>query len=121
MYLYCFRSIDALSRSRNRRTAEENEYLPLSAAGRPRISRRSTSEYEETAAVTSPSVSAMGGGPPTEEPPPAYEELFPEQQPRRSGLPELPTSGLNVRLESRVGSEEWVTEDEEDQERGPTT
>ena len=119
--IYYTRSIDALSRSRNRRTAEENEYLPLSAAGRPRISRRSTSEYEETAAVTSPSVSAMGGGPPTEEPPPAYEELFPEQPPRRSGLPELPTSGLNVRLESTVGSEEWVTEDEEDQERGPTT
>ena len=65
----------------------------------------------------------MGGGPPTEEPPPAYEELFPEQPPRRSGLPELPTSGLNVRLESTVavGSEEWVTEDEEDRERGPTT
>ena len=60
-----------MSRSRSRRTAEENEYLPLSAAGRPRLSRRSTSEYEETAAVTSPSSgSAVGGGPPTEEPPP---------------------------------------------------
>ena len=60
--IYYPRSIDALSRSRNRRTAEENEYLPLSA-GRPRLSRRSTSEYEETAAVTTPSVSAAGGPP----------------------------------------------------------
>ena len=109
--LYCFRSIDALSRNRNRRTAEENEYLPLSAAGRTRLSRRSTSEYEETAAVTSPSTSAVGGGPPTEEPPPAYEELFPEQ-PRN-----LASSGLQVRLES----EEWVTEDEDNVNRGQTT
>ena len=74
--------------------------------------------------MTSPSVSAMGGGPPTEEPPPAYEELFPEQQSRRSGgLPEIPSSALQVRLELTVTSEERVSEDEEDddQVRGQAT
>ena len=63
----------------------------------------------------------MGGGPPTEEPPPAYEELFPEQpqtgrqHPRTasSPLPDLPSSGFQVRLESTIGPEEWVTEDQE--------
>ena len=63
--------------------------------------------------MTSPSPgSAMGGGPPTEEPPPAYEELFPQTGRQLPENSDLPSSGFQVRLESRIGPEEWVAEDQ---------